>query len=80
MKPNINLEALYTATKTLERRITADHPDCISSASRIFDCCMRAFDCEPQALSVTFRVYYANIGLGTATIDLNGNLICQLDH
>lgn len=81
MKSNINLDSLYTASKTLALRVTADHPEsCISGAARIFDACMRAFDCSPQAVSVTFHVHYANIGFGTATIDLNGNLICQLDH
>lgn len=78
----MNTDKINSACDTLARRVVPFHEGCISGAPRIFDACMRMFDRKVlPAQAVTFRVFYGFPvnQYGTATIDIDGNLTCQLD-
>lgn len=79
---NLDIAQVAEACDKLSRRVLPFHEGCISGSARIFDSCMRLFDAERPANSVTYRVFYGLpvMAEGTATIGRDGSLICQIDH
>jgi len=77
----LNIDKLIATCDTIQRR-TIYAQGYAHTSSRIFDSCMRLFDCECPAQAVTLRVFFNAPVMrpGTVTIGRDGSLTCQLDN